>query len=99
MPIKILGLDISTSNIGICVADESDHIYEFISIPLNKLVKDGDLFKKLMVFDIALDKVLQNHDITHTFVERPMEFFQSGSSMAHTIIILSQFNILCQYKL
>jgi Holliday junction resolvasome RuvABC endonuclease subunit len=96
---KILGLDISTSNIGLCVADEDDKIYEFISIPLSKIVKDKDLFKKLLLFEVAIDKVLAKHDIEHIFIEKALEFFSSGTSMAHTIILLNQFNILCQYAL
>jgi len=96
---KVLGLDISTSNIGICVSDESDIIYEFISIPLNKIVKDKDLFKKVSVFEVAINKIFAKHDISHTFIEKPLEFFKQSESMAHTIILLNCFNILCQYIL
>jgi hypothetical protein len=96
---KVLGLDISTSNIGMTVADEDDVIYEFISIPLNKIVKDKDLFKKVTVFEIAINKIIAKHDISHTFIEKPLEFFKQDESMAHTIILLNCFNILCQYIL
>jgi len=104
MSIKILGLDISTSNIGICVADENDKIHEFIPVSLNKYAKDKDLFKKLQLFEAVLDKVLEKYDIAHTFIEKPLDFFDSGKdkskgSMAHTTIMLNQFNILCQYIL
>jgi len=97
--IKVLGLDISTANIGICVADEDDTIYEFISIPFNKIIKDKDLFKKVALFEVAIDKIIAKHDISHTFIEKPLEFFKQDESMAHTIILLNCFNILCQYIL
>ena len=96
---NILGIDISTSNIGMVVADESDNIQEFISIPLSKLVKDKCLFKKLFLFEKIIEKILEKYTIDHVFIEKPLEFFKEGSSMSSTIILLNQFNMLCQYVL
>ena len=96
---NILGIDISTSNIGMVVADESDNIQEFISIPLSKLVKDKCLFKKFLFFEKIIEKILEKYTIDHVFIEKPLEFFKEGSSMSSTIILLNQFNMLCQYVL
>jgi len=95
----ILGIDISTTNIGFCIADQDDNIKEFFTVELNKYVPDKNIFKKVDVFEKTIEILFKKYEIDHVFIEQALSFFKEGGSMAATIILLNQFNILCQYVL
>jgi Holliday junction resolvasome RuvABC endonuclease subunit len=96
----VLGLDISTSHVGVCVYDNKENkILKIDNILLSKLVKDGDIFKKTAIFKEEIEKVFEEFQINKTIIEKPLDAFSMGRSSAGTIIKLHNFNILCQYIL
>jgi len=84
----ILGLDISTSIVGVCVLDDNK-IVKTDYIDLRKI--GGFLHKAL-----AVEEYLQNNikalNIEHIFIEEALMFFRSGGSTAKTMATLQRFN-------
>ena len=82
----ILGLDISTSVIGVCVLDnnivvKSDYI---------DLRKVKGLFHKAQVVEEYFHSL--DFNIEHIFIEQALMFFRSGGSTAKTMAVLQRFN-------
>jgi len=82
----ILGLDISTSIIGVCVMKDN----EIILADYIDLRKVRNSFAKAS----TVEKYLQNidYDIEHIFIEQALMFFRRGGSTAKTMSILQRFN-------
>lgn len=84
----ILGLDISTSVIGITLLENDGLLKE---MKYYKFKKGTDLFIKLDEF-IAYWNM--EYDIKHIFVEEPLKMFKGKFSNANTIQTLTSFNAM-----
>jgi hypothetical protein len=91
---SIIGLDISTSNIGYTVLDNNGRhkITDHIDLTnLDSLFLKADLFKKF----VRLSEFFRDHPTI--YVETPLMGFKVKQSMIQTIILLQKFNVLCCY--
>lgn len=91
---SIIGLDISTSNIGYTVLDNNGRhkITDHIDLTnIDGLFLKADLFKKFVK--------LSEHfrDNPTIYVETPLKGFKGSQAMIQTIILLQKFNVLCCY--
>ncbi len=84
----ILGLDISTSIIGVCLLKDNE-IVKTDYIDLRKI--SGLLHKAKVVEDYMLHN-LKDEKIEHVFIEQALMFFRRGGSTAKTVSTLQNFN-------
>ncbi len=91
--LMILGLDISTSVIGICVLENNSlRKLDFIN-----LEKSKNIFEKAEKFKEYLIHLKKELKITHIGVEENLQAFRPGLSSAKTIVTLARFNGICSY--
>ena len=90
----ILGLDASTSTVGICILDEKAEIVQNYFL---KLKKQKELCTKGDVFKDELERIQSKYDITHVFIEDYAQRMARGTSSAQTITRLAAWNGICQY--
>lgn len=90
---KVLGLDISTSNVGLCLIDsdrsQSNRVVFAAGYPISKV---KGLYAKSGAVQTAFLQVSRAHDVDVVVVEEPLEAFRKGMSSAHTIAQLNRFN-------
>lgn len=84
----ILGLDVSTSIIGVCLL-EDDKIVKTDYIDLRKTT---GLLHKAKVVEDYITHNLKNKNIENIFIEQAFTFFRQGGSTAKTMAILQNFN-------
>jgi len=82
----ILGLDISTSIVGVCVLQDNKVVHAGY-IDLRKV---GDFFAKAEKVDEYLQAL--EFPIEHIFIEQALMFFRRGGSTAKTMAVLQRFN-------
>lgn len=88
----ILGLDISTSVIGICLLQGDRAVIDFLNLEKQKdIFLKADLFKKKMI------EIKNNNDIKIVGIEENLQAFRPGLSSAKTILSLARFNGICSY--
>ena len=90
----ILGLDVSTSNVGYCIIDKKGQI---VQINFVKLSKFKSLCSKAKVLKDALMELIIRYEITHIYIEEALQRFSFGRSSAGTITKLASFNGVTQY--
>jgi Holliday junction resolvasome RuvABC endonuclease subunit len=90
----ILGLDISTSIVGVCILDD-DKIIKTDYIDLRKV---GDFFEKAQAVEDRLKEIKKSHKIEHIFIEQALMFFRRGGSTAKTMSILQRFNGIISWQ-
>ena len=100
----ILGLDISTSNIGFCVIEKkpgcSDSLLHALGLPLTKvkgMYAKAEVFKEHLheVSNIILEKTGQRIDVV--VIEESLQAFRRNMSSAATISKLNRFNGIVSY--
>jgi len=91
----ILGLDVSSSKIGIAVLDYEKKI---VSSDLIKFKPETPLEERAKLFENKLEKLRKYYLITHVFVEEPFIAFGGGKTTAHTMAKLQRFNGMCSYS-
>jgi Holliday junction resolvasome RuvABC endonuclease subunit len=90
----ILGLDISTSIVGVCVMNDNKIVYtEYID-----LRKTGNFFEKAQKVQDSLKEIKKNHNIEHIFIEQALMFFRRGGSTAKTMSVLQRFNGIISWQ-
>jgi len=90
----ILGLDLSTSIIGMCIVDKSGKICHQEYIDLRK---EETLFDKVGVArDIILATIRRNH-IKDVWIEQSLQAFRPGFSSAKTLLTLSKFGGIMEW--
>jgi len=90
----ILGLDISTSIVGVCVMNDNKIVYtEYID-----LRKTGNFFEKAKKVQDSLKEIKKNHNIEHIFIEQALMFFRRGGSTAKTMSVLQRFNGIISWQ-
>ena len=90
----ILGLDASTSTVGICILDEKAEIVQNYFL---KLKKQKELCTKGDVLKDELERIQSKYDITQVFIEDYAQRMARGTSSAQTITRLAAWNGICQY--
>ena len=87
----ILGLDISSSKIGIAIVDDDKRI-----IHLNLIkYKKAPLEDKAVMFSDELSVLKREYNIEHIFIEEPVSIYAAGRTTAHVISTLQRFNGMC----
>jgi Holliday junction resolvasome RuvABC endonuclease subunit len=86
----ILGLDISTTCVGLCVLDSKGNVLLLDHIILSK-IKTGLRFKAVAVKE-RLKDINDQFDIKHIFIEECLLRYRMGASSIHTLMILAKFN-------
>jgi len=90
----ILGLDISTSIVGVCVLGDNKIVHtEYID--LRKL---GSFFEKAQKVEDSLKEIKKNHNIEYIFIEQALMFFRRGGSTAKTMSVLQRFNGIVSWQ-
>jgi len=85
-----VGLDISTSVIGVAVLEElTNKIVELIPVCLDK---DESVWVRSEQAEQVFKEIQKKYWITSIAVEEPLKMFQSGKSSAQTLITLANFN-------
>lgn len=90
----ILGLDISTSIVGVCVLDDNKIVHADY-IDLRKL---GSFFEKAQKVEDSLKEIKKNYNIEHIFIEQALMFFRRGGSTAKTMAVLQRFNGIISWQ-
>jgi len=85
----ILGLDISTTMVGVAIIDDSGKLIKSDSWDISKT---ETLFNKAEFIGAEIYGLRSEYDITHTFIETALKKFLPGRSRADTIIKLAKFN-------
>ncbi len=90
----ILGLDISTSVVGIAILDEDKNLVTYNAVKfkanLDLEARADFLQKSIQMLDVAWR-------IKHVFVEQPFIAFSGGKTTAVTMSKLQRFNGMCCY--
>jgi Holliday junction resolvasome RuvABC endonuclease subunit len=90
----ILGLDISTSIVGVCVMNDNKIVHtEYID-----LRKTGNFFEKAQKVQDSLKEIKKEHNIEHIFIEQALMFFRRGGSTAKTMSVLQRFNGIISWQ-
>ena len=89
----ILGLDVSTSTVGWCLL-EGEKIKDIGFISLSK---GKSLVEKAAIFEKNLSIIADLRNITHVFIEAPLQRFSPGRSSAGTLVKLASFNGVTQF--
>ena len=87
----ILGLDISSSKIGVAIVDDDKRI---IHLNLVKY-KKAPLEDKAVMFSDELSVLKREYNIKHIFIEEPVSIYAAGRTTAHVISTLQRFNGMC----
>lgn len=90
----ILGLDISSSKIGIAILNYDKKI---VTSDLLKFKPETPLEQRAKLFENKLIKLQNFYNITEVFVEEPFISFGGGKTTAHTMAKLQRFNGMCCY--
>jgi len=88
-----LGLDISTTKIGIAVIDTNDKL---LHSDLIKFKSELPLEDRAVIFESIILKLEKKYSPYYVFVEAPAINFRSGST-AHVMAKLQRFNGMCSY--
>lgn len=90
---KILGLDISSSKIGIALLDGEDIIVSEVL----KFKPKISLEERAEIFEQRMRQINEQHVVYDVFVEQPALMFRGGKTTAQTMAILQRFNGMCCY--
>ena len=93
----VLGLDVSTSNVGMCVLQTNKDTTTLLHAEGLSLTKVKGLIPKAAAFKQAAMKLRsdlsrQGYKVTEVVVEEPLQAFRSRMSSAGTIATLNRFN-------
>ena len=95
--VKYIGLDISTSIIGLCFLDTN---YNLVNLQAINLKKIKCIFKKSLIVKNELDKIKSNYNILEDVeisIEEAFQSFSKGFSSARTLSQLNRFNGIVSY--
>ena len=85
----ILGLDISTTMVGVAIINDSGKL---VKSDAWDILKSETLFNKAEFIGAEIYGIRSEYDITHVFVETALKKFLPGKSRADTILKLAKFN-------
>jgi RNase H-fold protein (predicted Holliday junction resolvase) len=90
----ILGVDVSTSKIGIALLDKDKKI---VVSEVIKMKPENTLEERAILFENKLLKLKKYYFITDVFIEEPFIAFGGGKTTAQTMAKLQRFNGMCSY--
>ena len=90
----ILGLDVSSSKIGLAILDYDKKI---LTSDVIKFKADVSLENKAQMLENKLEKLKKFYFITDVFIEEPFVAFGCGKTTAQTVAKLQRFNGMCSY--
>ena len=85
----ILGLDISTTLVGIAILDDNGKLIKTDGLDISKI---SNTFERLETVGAELYTIRSEYDIKDVFIETALKKFLPGKSRADTIIKLAKFN-------
>ena len=85
----ILGLDISTSNVGWCVLSLDGSLIEANAVSFDK---KQNIFQRAQQVREQLTEIKASHKVSKIFIEENLQAFRPGFSSAKTIVTLARFN-------
>jgi len=88
----ILGLDLSTSRIGLTVMKENEELVFCDDIKMDSKSTLENRCLKLEEYIMKLP-----HEFKYVFIEAPFIMFSSGKTTANTMARLQRFNGMCSY--
>ena len=88
----ILGLDVSTSIVGVTIVDNDNKIVLNSSWDLRNKNHYPSLFTKAAEAEKQLKNIAAVHTIERIYVEKSLQTFRSGFSSAQTLSTLASFN-------
>ena len=89
----ILGLDISSSRIGIALLD-GDKLLISETI---KLKSNLSLEERAEIFEKRMKQIDRNYVVYDVYIEQPALMFRGGKTTAQTMATLQRFNGMCSY--
>jgi Holliday junction resolvasome RuvABC endonuclease subunit len=92
---KILGLDISSSKIGIALLDEENILISDVL----KFKSNQTLEERAAQFERRMREIDTHHVVFDVYVEQPAIMFRGGKTTAFTMATLQRFNGMCCYIL
>jgi hypothetical protein len=92
----VIGLDVSSSKIGIAVLDDNKKI---LTSEVIKLRSDETLENRALMLENKLQKLKKFYFIDNVYVEEPFIAFGGGKTTAQTIATLQRFNGMCCYSI
>jgi hypothetical protein len=95
--VKYIGLDISTSIIGVCFLDKDENVVLLDSINLKKI---KSIFEKSKIVKNTLTEYFNNYKFEEDFlisIEEAFQSFSKGFSSAKTLSQLNRFNGIVSY--
>ena len=99
----ILGLDVSTSRIGICIIDYDKNLLrsEFIKLSSKDSLEERCLVLENYISHIDAGNSIVNrgYNIKEVFIESPFMMFSGGKTTAMTMAKLQRFNCMVCYML
>jgi len=91
---SVLGLDISTSIVGVCIMGLDEEVREIDFIDLRKV---NNFFEKADKVKAALAKLFCKHKVSEVWIEDYAVRYSPGKSKASTITKLASFNGIVSY--
>lgn len=85
----ILGLDISTSNVGFCILDAEGTLIAAKAVSFSK---NKTIFQKALEVREELQALKSKYAIKDVLIEENLQAFRPGFSSAKTIVTLARFN-------
>lgn len=95
--VKYIGLDISTSIIGVCFLDKNSFLVDLDYINLKKIKCIFEKSKKTKDFFESCCKKYNFEEELYIFIEEAFQSFSSGFSSAKTLSQLNRFNGIVSY--
>ena len=90
----ILGLDLSTSIIGMCIVDKNGDTFLREHIDLRK---EETLFDKVRLAKEVILGAIHKNNIKHVWIEQSLQAFRPGFSSAKTLLTLSKFSGIMEW--
>ena len=85
----LLGLDISTSNVGLCILKADGSLVDARAVSFSK---NKTIFEKAIEVRSELEALRSSYDIRKVLIEENLQAFRPGFSSAKTIVTLARFN-------
>ena len=90
---KTLGLDISSSKIGIALLDDE----EIVISDVLKFKSNQSLEERAALFERRMREVNKHYVVFDVYVEQPAIMFRGGKTTAFTMATLQRFNGMCSF--
>ena len=90
----ILGLDISTTRVGVSILSEKE---ELLFCDVLKMNSKSSLLERCSTLEKFIKEL--KFEFKHVFIEEPFTMFGGGKTTANTMAKLQRFNGMCSYMI